>query len=179
MAKPKVQTTAITANGTEVNEDELLYKMDAAELAGVNEGYLLVLAKKNPTLAGGVVKDTYPGSSHARWRISRAAIEQWKIEQQSASSTSRPRGGSRRMATIEVLTPDQIVNLQAYMTANGMGQLGPIYKARTTASKRTNESASEQGEQTAYDLNSSGYDLDSGSNGVEHEPTYEGEPVNV
>lgn len=178
MAKAKNQTTAITANGTEVNEDELLYKMDAAELAGVNEGYLLVLAKKNPTLAGGVVKDTYPGSSHARWRISRAAIEAWRTEQQSASGTSRPRGGSRRVATIEVLTPEQINMLQAYMDTQGLGKLGPIYKART-AGKRTSESASEQGEQAAFDLNSSGYDLDSGGNGVEHEPTYEGEPVNA
>jgi hypothetical protein len=171
MAKPKVQTTAITANGTEVPEDELLYKMDAAELAGVNEGYLLVLAKKNPTLAGGVVKDTYPGSSHARWRISRAAIEQWKIEQQSASGTSRPRGGARRVASIEVLTPDQISQLQAFMEANGMGKLGPIYKART-ANKRTSAPTSEQDEQSVLDL-------DTGGNGVEHEPTYEGEPVNV
>jgi|SRR5690242_2521422 len=141
--KTKTPASAITANGTEVNEDDLLYKMDAAELAGVNEGYLFVLAKKNPTLAGGVVKDTYPGSSHARWRISRQAIEQWRTEQQGASAAGRPRGGARRVArrvaTIEVLTPDQISMLQAFMDAQGFGKLGPIYKART-AGKHTADS---------------------------------------
>lgn len=148
------------SKGNGVGEDEpvMLNKQEAGELIGATASYVPSMAKKNATLAAGVIADTYPGSNIRRWRISKAACEQY-LEELKAGGGARTRTarGLKRYATVEEIAPEQRDQISAFMATIGLPSgLGNVWTrpAKATSAEATNGASDEGDEATSneYDI---------------------------
>lgn len=133
--KEEIMAKAKSDNG----EPVMLNRDEAAEKLSIVTNYVATVAKKDPTLAAGVVVDVYPGSKIKRWRISEEACDAYLAAQRANGGTARAARGNKRYATV-VIAPEQRDQINAYLESIGVAPLGPIWIRPTKdAGASTNE----------------------------------------